>query len=266
MNLLYQPEPNRLASMPTESPLSEQSHACQTKLSIIIPARNEERRLPKTLDDVVSYVARQSFLTEVIIVVNASTDRTLEIAGDYVARYPFVRVLCEELPGKGRAVRKGMLAATGTLRFFADADLSMPVNEISRFIKAAEQAPIVIASRETTGAIRYNEPYYRHLVGRIFNTIIRLLVLPALQDTQCGFKMFSAGVSKELFSRQTLSGWAFDVELLYIACRRGYSVIEIPVPWYFNPESKVNVLRDSFRMFFDLINIRRNGGKGLYDK
>jgi glycosyltransferase involved in cell wall biosynthesis len=234
-------------------------------LSIIIPARNEERRLPQTLEQVVQFVGQQSFKAEVLTVINASSDRTLQIAQEYASRYPVLRVLHEELPGKGRAVHKGMLAATGAYRFFADADFSMPIDEILRFIPPTVDVPIAIASREAPGAIRYNEPFYRHLTGRVFNTLIRLLVLPALQDTQCGFKLFRADAAEKLFRRQTLMGWAFDVELLYVASRLGYPILEIPIPWYFNPESKVNVLRDSWRMFFDLLTIRRNGRQGLYD-
>ena len=158
-----------------------------------------------------------------------------------------------------------MLAASGSYRFFADADLSMPIQEVLRFIPPAVDVPIAIASREAPGAVRYNEPAYRHLTGRVFNTLIRALVLPALNDTQCGFKMFRADVADDLFRRQTLMGWSFDVELLYIASRRGIPILEIPIPWYFNPDSKVSVVRDSWRMFTDLLAIRRNGRKGRYD-
>jgi dolichyl-phosphate beta-glucosyltransferase len=234
-------------------------------LSIVIPAHNEERRLPQTLEQVVDFVKKQSFESEVLVVENGSRDRTLQIAQDFAARYPFIRAIREELPGKGRAVLKGMLAATGQYRFFGDADFSMPVDEISRFLPPAIDAPVVIASREAPGAVRYNEPGYRHITGRVFNGLIRLLVLHDLDDTQCGFKMFRADAARELFPRQTLMGWSFDVELLFIAHKRGYAIREIGVPWYFNPESKVNVLRDSWRMFVDLIAIRRNGRLGKYD-
>jgi glycosyltransferase involved in cell wall biosynthesis len=234
-------------------------------LSIIIPAHNEERRLPQTLEQVVAFVKKQSYSCEVLVVENGSRDDTLKIAQEFAARYPFIQAIHEGQPGKGRAIRKGMLAAKGQYRFFADADFSMPVDQISRFIPPAIDAPIVIASREGPGAVRYNEPAYRHFTGRIFNAIIRLLVLHDLDDTQCGFKMFRAEAANDLFPRQTLMGWSFDVELLYIAHRRGYTIREIGVPWYFNPESKINVLRDSWRMFTDLIQIRSNGRRGLYD-
>jgi glycosyltransferase involved in cell wall biosynthesis len=234
-------------------------------LSIVIPAHNEERRLPQTLEQVVHFAASQPYEIEILVVENGSTDRTLEAGTEYASRHPWVHVLHEDLPGKGRAVQKGMLAAAGAYRFFADADFSMPPAEITRFLPPSVDVPIAIASREAPGAVRYDEPFYRHITGRVFNTLIRMLVLPALNDTQCGFKMFRAEVAEDLFRRQTLMGWSFDVELLYIASRRGHPILEIPIPWYFNPESKINVFRDSWRMFLDLLTIRRNGRKGLYD-
>lgn len=233
-------------------------------LSIIIPAHNEENRLPETLTEVVQFIQKQTYQAEILVVENASRDNTLKIAQDFAARHNFIQAIHEDLPGKGRAVRTGMLAAKGEYRFFADADLSMPIAEVNRFLPPAVDAPIAIASREAPGAIRYDEPAYRHVTGRVFNSLIRILVLPKLQDTQCGFKMFRADVAEELFKRQTLMGWSFDVELLYIARLRGLPMLEIPIPWYFNPESKVNVLRDSWRMFRDLLLIRQNGRLGKY--
>jgi hypothetical protein len=128
-----------------------------------------------------------------------------------------------------------------------------------------QDVDIAIASREAPGSVRYNEPYYRHLTGRVFNTLIRWLVLPTLQDTQCGFKCIRAEVARDIFRYQTLTGWAFDVELLFIARRHGYSIVEIPIHWYFNADSKISVFRDSLRMFLDLLAIRRNARRGLYD-
>ena len=124
---------------------------------------------------------------------------------------------------------------------------------------------IAIASREAPGAVRDHEPYYRHFTGRVFNTLIRLLVLPTLQDTQCGFKCIRADVARDIFRYQTLTGWAFDVEMLFIARHHHYQVVEIPIHWYFNADSKISVLRDSLRMFLDLLVIRRNARRGLYD-
>jgi hypothetical protein len=124
---------------------------------------------------------------------------------------------------------------------------------------------VTIASREAPGAVRYGEPYYRHLTGRVFNWLIRLLVLPDLQDTQCGFKCFRGAVVEDIFRFQTLTGWSFDVEVLAIAHRRGYSICEVGIPWHYNPQTKISVLRDSGRMFLDLLAIRRNARRGIYD-
>jgi glycosyltransferase involved in cell wall biosynthesis len=237
----------------------------QPYLSIIIPARNEETRLPLTLEQLFKFLKEQSYSSEVLVVENASTDRTLDVARDFARKYPTLRVLQESRPGKGGAIQRGILEACGEYRFVADADFSMPVGEINRFLPPVCLSDIAIASREASGAVRYKEPYYRHFTGRVFNFLIRMLVLPSLQDTQCGFKCFRAAVARDIFPLQTLNGWAFDVEVLYIARRHGYSIQEIGIPWYYNPGTKINILHDSGRMFLDLLIIRRNARRGLYD-
>jgi dolichyl-phosphate beta-glucosyltransferase len=234
-------------------------------LSLVIPAHNEENRLPGTLEQVFAFLDKQDYHTEVIVVENGSSDRTLAIARDFASRHTTLQVIHTDERGKGLAVKRGMLEARGEYRFFADADFSMPVSEIYRFLPPAlPDFDIAIASRESAGAVRFNEPFRRHLSGRIFNALIRLVVLPGLEDTQCGFKCFHARVVEHIFPLQTIPGWSFDVELLYIARRKGYRIQEIGIPWYFNPETKVNLLRDSLRMTADLFTIRRNGRKGLY--
>lgn len=239
-------------------------------LSVIIPAHNEENRLLTTLEQVSGFLNEQPYSAEILVVENASQDRTYEIACDFSARYKDnanVRVLKEPRLGKGMAVRLGMLSANGDYRFMCDADLSMPIDQINRFLPPLlEGADIAIASREARGAVRYNEPAYRHLVGRIFNTMIRLLALPGLQDTQCGFKCFRAPVAEDVFKHQTLGGWSFDVEVLYIAQKHGYRIVELPIPWYYRANSKISVLHDSLRMALDLLVIRRNGLRGVYDR
>jgi dolichyl-phosphate beta-glucosyltransferase len=234
-------------------------------LTIIIPAHNEESRLPRALGQVFAYLEKQGYTSEVVVVENGSSDRTLEVAQKITRNFPNMRVLHEDLPGKGRAIRRGVLDANGTYRFIADTDFSMPVEEITRFLPPVNSGDIIIASREAPGAIRYGEPPYRHFTGRVFNFFIRSLALPGLQDTQCGFKCFRAKVAEDIFRYQTLTGWSFDVELLVIARRRGYTITEVGIPWTFNSGSKVNVLRDSGRMFIDLLTIRRNAFRGVYD-
>jgi dolichyl-phosphate beta-glucosyltransferase len=234
-------------------------------LSIIIPAHNEENRLTKTLEEVSAFVEAQAYPSEVLIVENGSQDRTYELALEIASRHPAIRVLKDEGRGKGLAVRRGMLAACGEYRFMFDADSSMPAAEINRFLPPTlTGCDIAIASREAPGAVRYNEPAYRHLGGRAVNLMIRLLALPGLQDTQCGFKCFRRPVAEDLFRVQTLMGWSFDIELLYVARRRGYSIKEIPIPWYFSSESKVNAVQDALRMGLDILKIRLNDRRGVY--
>ncbi|MBI1794482.1 MAG: glycosyltransferase family 2 protein [Chloroflexi bacterium] len=235
-------------------------------LSIIIPAHNEESRLPQTLEQVFMFLGRQSYESEVLIIENGSTDHTFEIAQEYARRHKRLRVIREEGRGKGLAVHRGMFEARGEYRFMCDADLSMPVDEINKFLPPAlGDFDVAIASREAHGAVRYNEPFYRHIGGRGINLIIRLLILPGLNDTQCGFKCFRADAAEKLFKRQTLFGWSFDIELLFLAKRHGYRVTEIPIHWYYRDESKVSALRDALRMIGDIFRIHLNAWRGRYD-
>jgi glycosyltransferase involved in cell wall biosynthesis len=234
-------------------------------LSLIIPAYNEESRLPTTLQKIDDYLKSQPFSSEVLVIENGSNDRTFSIAQDFVKDHKNFNVQRTAERGKGLAVRQGMLAATGEFRMMLDADLSMSVDQISRFVPPAQiETDIVIASREAAGAIRYNEPSYRHIGGRVINAMIKLFALPGLQDTQCGFKCFRAKVAENLFSRQTILGWSFDVEILYIARLRGYSVVELPIPWYFSEQSHVRPIHDAFQLLLDLLRIRSNSLRGLY--
>jgi dolichyl-phosphate beta-glucosyltransferase len=235
-------------------------------LSIIIPAHNEESRLPASLEKINAFLENQPFESEVLIVENGSQDRTKEIAQDFEHRYPYIRALSEKTAGKGLAVKRGMLEASGEYRFIADADLSMPIEEVTLFLPPrAPEYDVAIASREAPGSERIGEPTYRHWIGRMFNLLVRLITLPGIQDTQCGFKCFRSELADELFHEQTLDGWGFDVEILYIARKRGYNIIEIPIHWYFNSGSRVHILRDSIAMFLDLIRIRLNDLQGKYE-
>lgn len=230
-------------------------------LSIIIPAYNEEQRLPETLEQVLAFLQAQTYSSEILVIENASQDETYQVAQVFAAQHTTqhlpIQVHQEPIQGKGAAVKRGIFAARGEYRFMCDADLSMPVREINRFFPPEiDQFDITIASREAPGAVRYNEPAYRHLVGRLFNTLIRVLALPGLNDTQCGFKCFKAQVAEELFSLLTITGWSFDVELLYLAQRRDYRIVEIPIPWYYNPDTHISVLRDSLQMALDIFKIR----------
>lgn len=234
-------------------------------LSIIIPAHNEEKRLPRTLEQVFAFLEKQAYTAEVVVVENGSADRTLEIAQSFAKKHSQLRILQNDERGKGLAVRRGMLEARGQFRFICDADLSMPIEEIVKFIPPAlTDFDVAIGSREAPGAVRYNEPAYRHWGGRAINLIIRLLILPGLQDTQCGFKCFSAEASERLFKLQTLPGWSFDIELLFLARRADMRIHEIPIHWYFGEDSKVSAVRDALNMIRDIFRIHGNARRGIY--
>lgn len=234
-------------------------------LSLIIPAFNEEGRLLDSLRQLADFLSKQKYSSEVLIVENGSDDRSYEIAQTFCDDHSAFSVHHMAARGKGLAVRWGMLAAKGSYRMMLDTDLSMPVDQINRFFPPElADIDIAIASREAPGAVRYNEPAFRHIGGRLMNFLIRLIAIPSLQDTQCGFKCFRAEVAEDLFLHQKMNGWSFDVELLYIARMRGYSVAELPIPWYFSEQSHVNPVPDSVRMIVDLFTIRRNARLGSY--
>ncbi len=196
---------------------------------------------------------------------NASTDDTAKVVEGYQASFPQLKMIRLEQGGKGNAIRAGMQAARGEYRFMADVDFSMPVEEISKFLTPnLVETQVAIASREQAGSKRIAEPFYRHLIGRVFNGLVRILVLPGLQDTQCGFKCFSAEAAEQIFPKQTLNGWSFDVEVLTIARELGFEVLEVPITWTYQPGSRMSILSDSWQMFKDLLLIRSRKRKGLY--
>jgi glycosyltransferase involved in cell wall biosynthesis len=239
----------------------------QPLLSLIIPAYNEGERLPKTLPPVFDFLEAQPYSFEIILINNNSRDDTREIALEFARTRPYLRVLDEPAQGKGAAVRTGMLAAEGEYLFMADADFSMPVEEIAKFLPPnLAQYDIAIGSREAPGAVRYNEPQYRHFMGRVFNFYVKVLAIPGFEDTQCGFKCFRREVARDILPGQTIDGWAFDVELLFIALRRGYRVIEVPIHWYYGENSRVSPVRDTINMIREVLRIRYNGFIGRYDR
>lgn len=231
----------------------------QKSLSLIIPAHNEAARLPETLAQVARFCAGLKQAYEVLLIENGSSDDTLQIAQGWQEKLPGLRVLSLSQPGKGNAIREGMHAAVNDLRVMLDADLSMSLDQVPGLLAALEAgADIAIASREAKGSKRVDEPLARHLIGRVFNLLVRLLVLPGIQDTQCGFKAFTARAAGDVFPRQSLDSWSFDVEVLAIARNLGYSIQEVPIVWVHHPGSKVRILRDSWRMLRDLLKIRKN--------
>jgi dolichyl-phosphate beta-glucosyltransferase len=242
------------------------------ELSLVIPAYNERERLPRTLRAIRRYLSEQDRDAEVIVVDDGSDDGTAELASRRAERWPALRVLRTAHGGKGHAVRAGLLAARGRYVVFCDADLSMPITELHKLLPpdgadGAEgmDGAVVIASREAPGARRYGEPLRRHLMGRAFNLLVRALALPGIEDSQCGFKCFRSDLARRLGAAQTLDGWGFDVELLYIARRWGYRVVEAPIEWHYAPSSRISPLRDAWHMTRDVWTVRRNARAGRYD-
>jgi len=237
------------------------------QLTIIIPAFNEAARLPDSLAQVDAFVRAQNYPVELIVVNNNSSDATLSIVEEFAASHAYARALTEPRPGKGAAVRAGILAGRGEYLFICDADFSMPVDEIAKFLPPVlDGYDIAIASREAPGARRINEPYYRHLMGRVFNLVVRILAIPNIQDTQCGFKSFRREAARDVFALQAIEGWGFDVEILFIAIKHGYKLVEVPIDWHYRPQSRINPVRDAINMVMEVLRVRWNWLRGVYPK
>ena len=234
-------------------------------LSVIIPAFNESERIVSTLNCVVAYLRAQIYTWEVLVVDDGSVDDTAALVSRAERELKGVRLLSREHFGKGWAVRSGMLNARGKYRFMCDADLAMPIEWLDQFLdKMDSGADIVIGSREIIGAKRYDEPHYRHVMGRIFNWVVRAVAVRGFQDTQCGFKCFRGDVAERLFSRQRAMRMGFDVEILYLAAKMNYTVIEMPVEWHHQSGSKVRPGVDSADMLKDTFLIRLRDMFGKY--
>lgn len=247
-----------------ESPAPESTVTCF--LSIIVPAYNEEKRLPNSLPQIIKFVRDQDYPIEVIVVDDGSTDRTAEIVKELQKEAAFVSLIQVEHGGKGHAVKAGMMQAKGEYLFLCDSDLSMPIEEVTKFLPPAlDGYDVAIASREIEGAHRYDEPAYRHLMGRIFNLIVRLLAVHSIQDTQAGFKCFRRDAAHQLFPLQTISGWGFDVEILFIAQRRGMQIVEVPINWYYADRSQVKPIQDTYNMLREVLKVRLNDWQGRYN-
>jgi dolichyl-phosphate beta-glucosyltransferase len=231
-------------------------------LSVVIPAYNEERRLGATLAAVSDFLRRQSWDWEIRVVDDGSVDGTVRVGESLAAGEPRIVVQREPHRGKGGAVKAGLVAASSDFRFICDADLSMPIAEIARFLPPVLTGfDVAIGSREGQAARRVGEPAYRHLMGRVFNRVVQWLALPGIDDSQCGFKMFTADAVAAIFPFATVDGWAFDVEALAIARARGLRVVEVPIEWHYREESQVRMMRDGARMLRELLRIRARVGR-----
>lgn len=234
-------------------------------LSVVVPAYNEAAQIERTLDELRGYLAPMALSWEVRVVDDGSTDTTRALVAKTAGGDRRIVLQAEPHRGKGAAVRAGMLAATSDLRFLCDADLSMPLPELPRFLELVPgQCDIAIGSREGAGARRVGEPGYRHVMGRGFNRLVRGALLPDLEDTQCGFKLFSGAAVDAVFGQLTIDGWAFDIEALFVARRLGLRIREIPIEWHYREQSKVSPVRDAILMARDVARVRLNAARGKY--
>lgn len=234
-------------------------------LSIIIPAHNEERRLPKAFLEIDDFLKKQSYKAEVIVVENGSHDKTVEVAKKFARKFKYIKLIQVKTRGKGLAVKAGMLRAKGEYRFICDADLSMPIEELPKFLPPnTKDYDVIIGTREGKDSKRIGEPLKRHLMGRVFNLIIKLTILPSFEDTQCGFKMFTSEAAETLFPLQRLSGIGFDIEILYLARKKGFRIKEVPITWYFDADSRMKLVSDSLKALLEIWQIRKTWWSGGY--
>ncbi|MGB8473017.1 MAG: dolichyl-phosphate beta-glucosyltransferase [Candidatus Acidiferrum sp.] len=237
-------------------------------LSIVIPAFNEELRLPDTLERIAAYLPKLGGETEILVVDDGSKDRTAAVAESFRARLPGLRVVSNgENRGKGYSVRHGMREARGRRVLFTDADLSAPIEETPKLLEALESYDVAIGSRALDRSlITVHESRFREFAGIVFNAIVRVILRLSFVDTQCGFKAFRRERCQVLFEQQRIERFGFDPELLYLARHHGLRTKEIPVRWGHSPATKVNMLRDSIQMFVDVFTIRWNAIRGRYPR
>ena len=244
-------------------------------LSVIVPAYNEEPNFQKGLiDEAPKYLQEQDYSYEILIINDGSEDNTAKLAKEFAQKYKNVRVIDNPHQGKAETVKTGVEEASGNYILFTDFDQATPLSEIEKLFPFFPDFDIVIGSRQLPGAKRDKEPFYRHLMGLVFNLIVQFIAVRGIWDTQAGFKCFKSKAAKELFSKLKVYGkgkkvqgalvTAFDVELLFLAKKHGFKIKEVPIAWHHVATSRVNPLKDSIRMFRDVVKIRLNDLKGAY--
>jgi dolichyl-phosphate beta-glucosyltransferase len=236
-------------------------------VSIVVPAFNEEARLGETLAELTGFLSTRPWRWEVRVADDGSTDRTAEIVAEAARADSRIVLQREPHRGKGGAVKAGLLAATQPYRFICDADLSMPVSELPRFLPPVlTDFDVAIGSREGHGARRIGEPLVRHVAGRVFNYAVQQLTMSGIEDTQCGFKMFTAQAVEAIFPLVGIDGWAFDIEVLTIARAQGLRIVEVPIEWHYRRASRISLVGDGVRMFAELLRIRSRARRGQYGR
>jgi len=242
----------------------------QLKLSVVIPAYNEEKRIVPTLESIDKYLENKPYDYEIIVVANQCTDNTAGVVREYMKTVENLKLMNLEnhCTGKGEAVKKGVEKAQGEYIMFMDADNATRIDEIDKFWSYFEEGyDVVIGSRHAKGAnIVIEQPWYRRFLGRAANFLIQLILLPRIKDTQCGFKVFTHDVAKEIFRQSRIIGWGFDMEILAIARSWGYKIKEVPVSWYEAGKSRLRPVRASWRTLRELIRVKLNLMRGKYKK
>lgn len=236
-------------------------------LSVVIPAFNERKRIIPTLKKIRQYLETQDFLYEIIVVDDGSTDgMAAAIKKEQIGR-PIRLLQNDTNRGKGYSVRKGILAARGEFILFSDADLSTPIEEVEKLLQRLDKGyDIAIGSRALAASkLVIRQSWCRETAGRTFNFLVQTLAFPGIKDTQCGFKLFTRRAARLIFNRQRFDGFGFDVEILYLGKKLDFKIAEVPVRWLNSPGSKVNILRDSTKMFLDLFRLRVNDLLGQYE-
>ena len=222
-------------------------------LSIVIPAYNESHRIKQTLDAICEYLGNQNYSYEIILCDDGSYDSTLRISREFFGSKSNFQILSLPHKGKGSAVKTGMMTAQGQYRFMCDADLAMPLEQIERFLKEMTHGcDIAIGSRELTDSKRLGEPILRYFAGRVFNLFVKLIAIRKYQDTQCGFKCFSSQAADKIFPLVRTKGWAFDVEVLLLADKYGFSLCQVPIDWRHGEDSKVDLCSAALQMIRDI--------------
>jgi dolichyl-phosphate beta-glucosyltransferase len=237
-------------------------------VSVVIPAYNEELRLGPTLERIHAFMQHGPLTYEIIVVDDGSKDGTVALAQSMTTSIANLRVVVQpKNQGKGAAVRAGMLAAKGRVRVMCDADCSMPPEEMPKLLAriASGEAEIAIGSRYCAGAeVAKKQPLYRRLWSRLANRVIQKTLVPGVLDTQCGFKAFTDEAAIDLFQRAQINGWAFDLEILALARRRAWGIAEVAVSWQDDERSRVNPLKDMWKVIKEAMTIRRNLKRGVY--
>ncbi len=227
------------------------------QISIIIPAYNEEKRIKKTLEAILSYLQKKKYDYEIIVVNDGSTDKTKDVVLEFKNRK--IKIIDNiENKGKGFSVKQGFLTATKEWVLFSDADLSTPIEELDTFFRYKDYDVIIGSRNLPDSLIVVKQPFLRSTLGKMFPFFVRLLLLPEIKDSQCGFKLFKKEAAKKIVSMQTITGFCFDAEQLYIAKKMGYVIKEVPISWQNDERSKIKIVTDSINMFVDLVRIKLN--------